>query len=194
MSSTKKSKTRKKTKIGKAATKTKAAVKSAVKSKSPAVGLKSKSPAVGLESRLFEPLAEMEKMLKQFRRGDWFGANFWDRPEFPSLFDKRMPSVDVVDKPKEIIVKAEIPGIDEDDLQVTVTDHTLTIKGETRHEEETEEGDLHRREIRRGSFYRTLNLPADVDGGKAKAKCKNGMLELHLPKARTVKQHSITVN
>jgi len=185
MTSTKKSKTRKKTPTRKAAATKKADVKTAVESK---------RPAAGLESRLFEPLAEMEKMLKQFRRGDWFGGSMFERPELPSLFDKRMPSVDVVDKPKEIIVKAEVPGIDEDDLQVTVTDHTLTIKGESQHEEESAEGDLHKREIRRGSFYRTLTLPADVDGGKAKAKCKNGMLELRLPKVRTTKQHSINVN
>ena len=110
------------------------------------------------------------------------------------MFEDRMPSIDVVDCAKEIVVKAEIPGIDEDDLDVSVTDHTLTIKGNTRHEEETDEGDLHRREIRRGSFFRTLTLPSDVDGAKAKAKCKNGMLELHLPKARGAKKHSISVS
>ena len=60
--------------------------------------------------------------------------------------------------------------------------------------EETEEGDMHCREIRRGSFYRMLTLPADVDGGKAKAKCKDGMLELHLPKVRSAKKHSIKVS
>jgi HSP20 family protein len=120
----------------------------------------------------------------------------------PSLFETRMPSVDVVDRDKEIVVKAEIPGmeivvkaeipgIDKDDLQVSVTDRTLTIKGESRHEEESEEGDMHRREIRRGSFHRTMTLPADVDGGKAKAEFKHGMLELHLPKARGAKKHSV---
>ena len=53
---------------------------------------------------------------------------------------------------------------------------------------------MHRREIRRGSFYRTLTLPADVDGAKVKAKCKDGMLELHLPKTRGAKKHSIQLS
>jgi HSP20 family protein len=185
MPTTKKSKTRKKTPTKKTAARTKTAVKS---------GIESKRPGTTIESRLLEPFAEVEKMLDRFRRRDWFRTGAFELPEFPSLFDTRAPSVDVVDRAKEIVIKAEIPGIDEEDLQVSVTDRTLTIKGESRHVEETEEGDMHCREIRRGSFYRMLTLPADVDGAKAKAKCKDGMLELHLPKVRSVKKHSIKVS
>jgi HSP20 family protein len=161
----------------------------------------------------------VEKILGRLRDRDWIGSGLSGWPDLgslfesrmpslfggrmpslfesrmPSLFETRMPSVDVVDRDKEIVVKAEIPGIDKDDLQVSVTDRTLTIKGESRHEEESEEeseeGDTHRREIRRGSFHRTMTLPADVDGGKAKAEFKHGMLELHLPKARGAKKHSV---
>ena len=185
MPTAKKPKTRKKSSTRKAAAKKTAAAKSTVGPK---------LSGTSLESRFLEPLAEMEKMFSQFRRGDLFRSSKWELPEFSSMFEDRMPSIDVVDCAKEIVVKAEIPGIDEDDLEVSVTDHTLTIKGDTRHEEETDEGDLHRREIRRGSFFRTLTLPSDVDGAKAKAKCKNGMLELHLPKARGAKKHSISVS
>ena len=87
----------------------------------------------------------------------------------------------------------EVPGIDKEDLDVSVTERTLVIKGESRHEEETEEGDTHRREIRSGSFSRTVTLPADVDGRKAKASYKDGVIELHLPKRRGSKKHSVTV-
>ena len=91
-------------------------------------------------------------------------------------------------------INAEIPGIEKDDLSVTVTDRTLTIKGENRQEEESEEGELHRREIRTGSFSRTLTLPEDVDGSKAKASYKDGMLELRLPKLRRAKKHDVKVD
>lgn len=185
MPATKKSKSRKKTPAKKTTVKKKPAAKSAVESK---------QPGTSLESRVLEPLAEMEKILGQFRRRDWFNLGKLERPDLPSLFENRAPSVDVVDRAKEIVVKAEIPGIDQEDLQVSVTDRTLTIKGESSHKEETEEGDMHRCEIRRGSFFRTLTLPVDVDGGKAKAKCKDGMLELHLPKALSAKKHSITLS
>jgi HSP20 family protein len=143
----------------------------------------------------------VEKILGRLRDRDWIGSGLSGWPDLgslfesrmpslfggrmpslfesrmPSLFETRMPSVDVVDRDKEIVVKAEIPGIDKDDLQVSVTDRTLTIKGESRHEEESD--------------HRTMTLPADVDGGKAKAEFKHGMLELHLPKARGAKKHSV---
>ena len=157
------------------------------------IAVKSKSATSSLESRILEPLAEIEKMLDQLRRRDWLRPSTWEWPELPSL-NVRAPSIDIIDRAKEIVVKAEVPGIDLADLDISVSDRILTIKGETRHEEETEEGDMHRREIRSGSIYRTLTLPADVDGRKTKATCKHGVLKLRLPKARTAKKHSIKVS
>ena len=111
-----------------------------------------------------------------------------------ALEDGRTPSIDVVDRDKEVVVKAEVPGIDKDDLEVSLSDRSLTIKGESRHEEETEEGDMHRREIRSGSFSRMVRLPADVDGRKATATYKDGVVELHLPKLKKARKHSIKVD
>jgi len=212
MPSTTKSKSRKKTASKRTASK-KPTKKTAAKKKAaakPSVVMESKAPESAVEAQVVQPFAEMEKLLGRLRDRDWFGTGALGRPELASLlesrmpslfegralslFETRMPSVDVSDLAKEIIVKAEIPGIDKDDLEVSVTDRTLTIKGESSHEEEIDEGDTHRREIRRGSFYRTLTLPAEIDGGKVKAECKDGMLELHLPKARGAKKHSISVS
>jgi HSP20 family protein len=148
-------------------------------------------PEASAEARLPEPLHEMERLLGAFRRRDWLRPFGFDWPAWPELSLERFPSIDVVDRDKEIQVKAEIPGIEKDDLSVTVTDRTLTIKGETRHEEESDEGELHRREIRRGSFSRSLTLPEDVDGSKAKASYKDGVLELTLPKRRRSKRHAV---
>lgn len=146
-----------------------------------------------LEARLLAPLQEMERVLDTFRRRDWL-APMSEWPRWPELsLEGRFPSIDVVNRDKEIQIKAEVPGVEKDDLTVTVTDRTLTIRGESRHEEESGEGELHRREIRTGSFSRTLTLPEDVDGSKAKASYKDGVLELKLPKARRSKRHSVTV-
>jgi len=176
--------TKRKTRAEKRAEKKKAAAKSAL-------AARLRGSESSLESRLIEPLAEIEKMLGQLRHREWFRPTGWDWPDLPSLFETRAPSVDVIDRINEIIVTAEIPGIDKDDLQVSVTGRVLTIKGESRSEEETEDGDAHQREICRGSFYRTLTLPAEIDGSKVKAECKDGILELRLPKSPGAKKHNI---
>jgi HSP20 family protein len=148
-----------------------------------------------IEARLHERLAEVERMLEGFRGRDWLRPFDIEWPRWPELqLEGRFPSVDVIDKEKEIEVKAEAPGFEKDDLSVTVADRTLTIKGESRHEEESGEGEHHRREIRSGSFSRTMTLPADVDGKKAKASYKDGVLQLTLPKARRAKKHDVQVD
>jgi HSP20 family protein len=192
MPTAKKSKTRRNVAKKTRAKKT-AAKKKTTKKGNRGIAVKSKSATSSLESRILEPLAEIEKLLSQLRPLDWLRPSTWEWPELPSL-DVRAPSIDIIDRAKEIVVKAEVPGIDLADLDISVSDRTLTIKGATRHEEETQEGDMHRREIRSGSIYRTLTLPAEVIGSKAKATCKDGVLKLRLPKARTAKKHSIKVS
>jgi HSP20 family protein len=170
----------------------KAAPKAAAKPGSE-LAVKAAPAEASLEARLRERLEEMERTLDSFRRG-WLRPMSFEWPKWPELpFEGRFPSIDVIDKDQEIQVHAELPGIEKDDLQVTLSDRTLTIKGESRHEEESGEGEHHRREIRSGSFSRTLTLPADVDGRKAQASYKDGMLELRLPKLRRAKKHRVEV-
>ena len=148
-----------------------------------------------LEERVLGPLEELERMLDTLRRGDWFGPMRRDWPRWPELLpESRFPSIDVVDRDKELQIKAEVPGFDREGLSVTVSDRALTIKGESRHEEESDQGELRRREIRRGSFTRTVALPEDVDGSKARASYKDGVLELRLPKRRRSKRHDVQVD
>jgi HSP20 family protein len=191
----KKTATRKKATTGrKATTGKKAAPKAAGESRSD-VPVKAAPPERSLEARLLAPLEEMERMLDAFRRRDWFRPTTSDWPRWPELpLEGRFPSIDVINRDKDIQIKAEIPGIEKKDLSVTVTDRTLTIKGQSRHEEESEEGELHRREIRTGSFSRTLTLPEDVDGRRATAEYKDGLLDLRLPKLRRSKKHALKVD
>jgi HSP20 family protein len=143
------------------------------------------------------PLADIEKLFDDFLERQWGRRPFqWTWPSLrgmPSLFEQRVPSVDIVEREKEVVVRAEVPGIDKDDLDVSITDRTLTIKGETRHEEKTEQDDFYRHEIRSGTFSRSVLLPADIDAGKASASFKNGVVELKLPKVKASKRQTISV-
>ncbi|HEY7536266.1 MAG TPA: Hsp20/alpha crystallin family protein [Thermodesulfobacteriota bacterium] len=118
--------------------------------------------------------------------------------KFPSLrklkeLEGISPSVDMFDKKDEIVVKAEIPGIEKEDINISISDNTLTIKGETKKEEEVKEEDYYYAERSYGSFARTLSLPAKVNADKVKASFKNGILEVHLPKAEESKPKEVKV-
>jgi HSP20 family protein len=99
----------------------------------------------------------------------------------------------VIDRDEEVILRAELPGVDKKDLDVSMTDDAVTIRGSCRSEEKEEKGDYFRREVSTGSFSRTVALPADVDGEKAKASFKDGLLELTLPKVKKAMRKAIKV-
>ena len=142
------------------------------------------------------PFEEMERMFENsFSRG-WMHPFQFDWPSFSKMkaFEGKTPSVDVIEKDDEVIVKAELPGVDKKDLDISVTNNTVTIKGSTSHEEKEEKGDYYRSEISRGSYSRTLSLPAEVDEEKTKAKFKNGILKLTLPKLKKSKRHNVKVD
>jgi HSP20 family protein len=92
------------------------------------------------------------------------------------------PQVDVTETDKEIKVCAEIPGVDPKDIDVSVEDGTLIIKGEKEHEREEDENGQYRMERSYGAFERSIALPAEVDESKSKAEFKQGVLKLVLPK------------
>lgn len=161
----------------------------------------SKAPAKGevqkaTPARALSPFEEMDRFFENFFPRGWMRPLHWDRPVWSELslpFEGKMPKVDVIDRDNEIIVKAEVPGVDKKDLDVSMTDNTVTIKGSTSHEEKEEKGDYYRCELSRGSFTRTVALPGDVDSSKAKSKFKDGVLELTLPKVEKSKRRSITI-
>ena len=103
---------------------------------------------------------------RSFERGDW------------------MPAVDMSENKEEIVVHAEIPGMDAKDIDISLNGRVLTMKGERKQEQEEKEKNYHRIERRYGSFTRSFELPADVDGNKVKAAYKDGVLTLNLPKTK----------
>ncbi len=104
-----------------------------------------------------------------------------------------MPKVDVIDRDDEVFVKAELPGIDKKDVEVTMSGNMITIKGSSRKEEKEEKGEYYRCEITQGVFSRSLSLPSEVNIDKSEAKFKDGVLELSLPKIERAKRRSIKV-
>jgi HSP20 family protein len=102
-------------------------------------------------------------------------------------------ALDVFESDDDVTVRASIPGVNPDDIDISVTGDVLTIKGETSEEREEKQGNYHLRERRYGAFQRSVNLPAPVNTDKAEAEFKNGVLTLTLPKVEEVKPKSIKI-
>jgi HSP20 family protein len=104
-----------------------------------------------------------------------------------------MPSVDVVENDNEIFVKAELPGIKPEDVDIRVEGNLLSLRGEYKEEHENKEGEYYVKELRQGSFARTIPLPSTVDVNNADAQFENGILTLKLPKHEEAKPKRINI-
>ncbi|MHC1771985.1 MAG: Hsp20/alpha crystallin family protein [Flexilinea sp.] len=120
---------------------------------------------------------------------------FFDSDE-KSLSDTVAPRVDLKQDEDKISIKMTIPGVDPENIQISVADNVLTVKAEVEEDkEETDEKSVYQiREHRWSSFYREISLPAEVEADKAKADYKNGVLKLELPKAEIVKPKVISIS
>jgi HSP20 family protein len=110
-----------------------------------------------------------------------------------TAFSEKMPSVDMIDQKDSILIKAELPGVDKKDLDISVTDKTVTIKGKTSSNKKEEKGNYYRREISSGSFERVMTIPSNIDSSKARAKFRDGLLELTLPKTEKSKGTKVSI-
>jgi len=168
-----------------------------VESKQKVHAIKPRQAAAAAPVRVMSPFEQMERMLDELVARDWLQP--W-RSEWPGWarlgapFEGRIPKVDIIDRDHELLVHAELPGVDKKDLDVTVTDTSVTIKGEARKEAKQEKGDYYRCEISRGAFARTLALPAEVQSGNVKATFRDGVLELTLPKKALARRRAVTID
>jgi HSP20 family protein len=107
--------------------------------------------------------------------------SFWEpaRTFWPT--ERWVPAIESHVENGNLIVKADIPGIDPKDVSISVTGNQLTIEGERKHEKKEEKGDYFYRELAYGKFSRTMPLPAGVDADKVKASCKDGVLQITMP-------------
>jgi HSP20 family protein len=130
----------------------------------------------------------MERMMEDFFREGFppFGRSFL--PGWRSF-----PSIDMYEEKDRYIVKAEVPGVEKDDVHVSVTDNVLLIRGETKKEESAREQDYYYSERYVGSFSRSIPLPSTVKADQIKATFKNGVLTLEIPKAKEALEKEIKI-
>ena len=135
--------------------------------------------------------------LTEFKKkgNDLFNRVFCSSRWLPAAFTRGFtPSFDVSETDEDIIVKAELPGVDPKELEVNLTGSTLTVKGEKKEEREQKTESMHRIERSFGSFSRSVTLPCEVKKEKIEATLKNGVLNLKLPKAESSKKSSIKID
>ena len=138
----------------------------------------------------WDPFDDMRGLRQRMDRlfGDFFSPRVltWESAELGF-------ALDVYETDEALMVKGALPGVRPEEVDISVTGDVLTIKGETKSEEETKEGNYHRRELRYGSFARSIPLPTRVNHDKAEATFENGILTVTLPKAEEVKPKSIKI-
>ena len=122
---------------------------------------------------------------------------FFNEPVFsvPELFSDESwyPNVDVSEGKRDIIVKAEIPGVDKEGIDISLDGRLLTIRGEKKHEQEESNEHYHRVESSFGIFKRVIELPADIEKNEVDAKYKNGVLKIRLRKAKSADTKKIEI-
>lgn len=139
---------------------------------------------------------------KHLRRGNPFRELVNLRDDMDRLFDTFFgreaegfwsPAVDIEEDNENYLVKAELPGIINDDIKISVRGNLITLSGERKHTSETKTKTFHRIECSYGRFSRTIELPSDVDSDKVKATYKDGILTVTLPKPESTKPKEIEV-
>jgi len=142
------------------------------------------------------PFEDFERLFSQLRHRDWLAPFHWSetaQSHLPMFAEGKMPKVDIIDREKELLIRAELPGVEKKDLDISMTESSVTIKADSYYEDKEEKGDYYRTEIAQGAYSRTIGLPADVDIDQAKTKFKHGVLELTVPKLERSQRRSINV-
>ncbi len=134
----------------------------------------------------FREMVSLRNMMDRFFDRSLESAG-WNQPMNWDL------AMDVAETKDDYVVKASIPGINPDDLEITFTDNTLTVKGEVKEDKDFDESSYHLRERRHGTFSRSLTLPDKIRSDAIQASYDSGVLTLKLPKAEEVKPKKISI-
>jgi HSP20 family protein len=139
----------------------------------------------------YNPIRDLRTMQEQMNRlldmawnreiGEELGEGVWQ------------PAVDIYEDENSVIIKAEVPDIDQKDIEVRIEDNTLTLRGERKHNKEVKKENYHRVERYYGQFQRSFSLPHSIDQEKVKATCDKGVLTITLPKREETKPKQINV-
>ena len=146
--------------------------------------------------RMLTPFKEIDHFFGQLKSPDWMRSFHWPdavQSHIPMFAEGKFPKVDIIDNDNDVLIRAELPGVDEKDLDISMTYNSVTIKASTSYESKEEKGNYYRSEIEQGQYCRTLTLPANVDIEQAKSSFKNGVLELTVPKVERSQRRTIKV-
>jgi HSP20 family protein len=139
------------------------------------------------KSDIFGELTRMQQEMNRF-----FDEFFGDRRS-ELAEGEWLPAVDVSETETEIVVRAELPGLIQEDIELSLQDNVLTLKGEKKPEKKEQKESYHRTERSYGSFTRAVTLPANVEQSKVQAAFKDGILKITLPKIEEVKPKKIVI-
>jgi len=145
----------------------------------------------------WRPFPELSRIEREAERmfGDFFRRPFWG-VSWPERFREigfREPAIEVYEEKDDVVVKAEIPGMKKENLEINISGTLLTIKGEKKQEEEVKKKGYYYSERSYGSFMRTIDLPKEVQTDKAYANFKDGVLEVRLPKTEEAKRKEVKI-
>lgn len=149
---------------------------------------------------------EVDRVFARMLKGSLFGASIFN---LPNLFDQsgfsgptssssavgsRVPRVDVIDTGDKLAINAELPGVNKEDIEVSLEEDSVTVKVNSKTENDTEEDTYHQHEIHKQYSSRTVHLPSAVDSSKADAIFKDGVLTIKAPKAEAASRRTVPVS
>ena len=142
----------------------------------------------------WNPLGEMTGMQNKINR--MFNGPYWltGRMNYDTDMGRWNPAVDLYEKDDHFVIKAELPGVDKNNIAIDIKDRVLTLSGERSYENEVKEENYYRRERSYGKFQRAFTLSADVDSDKIKAEFKEGLLQIEVPKPEEQKPKQVTIH
>jgi HSP20 family protein len=138
---------------------------------------------------IWSPVSELERVRREFDR--IFDEFFGPISEREFVF---MPAIDLYETDTDVVIKAEIPGVKKEDIEITVKDNFVHIKAEKKEEVEEKRENVHRLERFYGKVERVIPLPVDVKSDQAKAEYKDGVLEIKIPKEKVSKETKIKIS
>ena len=141
-----------------------------------------------------DSFSELEKLQKEMNRLFDFSLSRYPSDDVTMLGGEWAPAIDMYDSKDNILVKADLPGLSKEEINISVEDNNLVIKGEKKKEIEHKDEKYQKSERYHGSFYRTIPLPVQVDADKVEAVYKEGVLSLTLPKNEQMKPKRISID
>ncbi len=153
---------------------------------------------VSPSTQMTQAIEDMERLFGRLMPRNWMAPGNWHWPLWgpfaaESMENLRVPHMDVIDRDKDILIRAEVPGVDRKDLEVSLSNGTLSVRGRIAREAHEQRKDYFRCEISQSDFSRSLSLPPSVDSEKVAAHLKDGVLEITLPKQEQLQRRAVEV-